>query len=70
MKVPFFFARFGRSYVSDGEWSLIVIFAPFPIEEQLAGHLIKALVNLQVRLRPRWPIVTIDFYSADRSAEK
>lgn len=65
MKRPILTVRWGRRILSS-DWTLVVILAPFPEEEQEPGALCAALLNLEVRISTSWPWVSVHAYCADR----
>lgn len=65
-KLPFLYVRFGRNYVNMEGWSLSILFAPFPAEEQVPGRLIGALLNGRIDFIPRPPFLRFDLYTPRR----
>ena len=65
MRRPLVMVRFGPRYDRREGFALIVILAPWPEIEQEPGRLCRALMNLQVDLRPRWPFIAIDVEFSD-----
>jgi hypothetical protein len=45
---------------------MIIIFAPFPAEEQVEGSLTGALLNARIDLIPHWPFVRVDCFAPAR----
>lgn len=65
MKRPLLMVRFGRRYDRREGFVLVIILAPWPESEQEVGGLCRALMNLRVDFRPRWPFVGFDCEFSD-----
>lgn len=63
---PFFTFRFGRDWLRQEGWTIAMIIAPYPADEQEQGAYCRALINARLDIRPRWPFLRWDAYTPRR----
>lgn len=65
MKRPVLTVRLGESWMRGEGWSLIVILAPWPADEQTEGRMVDALLNMEIYLCLNPFRFWIDGFSSD-----